>query len=92
MMKVLSIVGLMVLAAISAWQFYVFATFKDGQGVVDLQGGTLHLWLAIGIAVLVCVGGFLFFSKLVSPDNREEIHITSTNQQKGPTGFKKELL
>jgi uncharacterized membrane protein len=77
MTKVLSVVGLMVLAAIGAWQFYLFATFKDATGAVDPQGGTLHLWLAIGIAVLVCVGGFFLFSKLLRYDTGNEMHITS---------------
>jgi hypothetical protein len=90
--KVLSVVGLMALAAISAWQFYMFATFKDATGAVDPQGGTLHLWLAIGVAILVCVGGFFLFSKLMRYDNRNEIHITSTSQQTGPVGFRKDSL
>ena len=80
MIKILSIVGLMALAAISAWQFYLFASFKDAQGAADLQGGTIHLWLAIGIAVLVCVGGFFLFSKLLRYDRRNEMHITTTPQ------------
>ena len=82
--KVLSVVALTALAALAGWQFYVFATFKDASGAVDVQGGTLHLWVAIGIAVLVCVGGFFLFSKLLRYDNRNEMHITSTGQQIGP--------
>ena len=92
MTKVISVVGLLALAAIAAWQFYLFASFKDAKGVVDLQGGTLHLWLAIGVAVLVCVGGFLFFSKLLRYDKRNEIHIASGGQPKGPTGFRRDVL
>ena len=92
MIKVLSTVGLMTLAAIAAWQFYLFASFRDAQGVVDLHGGTIHLWFAIGIAVLVCVGGFFLFSKSLRYDKRSEMHITSASQQRGPTGFKKDLL
>jgi hypothetical protein len=74
----------MALAAIAAWQFYLFASFKDAKGVVDLQGGSLHLWLAIGVAVLVCVGGFFFLSKLLRYDRRNEMHINSAGQPKGP--------
>lgn len=92
MIKVLSIVGLMALAAISAWQFYLFASFRDAQGVVDLQGGTVHLWFAIGIAVLVCVGGFFLFSRLLRYDKRNEMHITFAGQPKGPKGFRKDSL
>lgn len=92
MTKALSLVGLAALAAFAAWQFYVFATFKDTNGAVDLQGGTLHLWLAIFVAVLVCVGGFFLFSKLLRYDDQHEMHITSTSQTLGPTGFRKDLL
>ena len=92
MIKVLSVVGLMALAAISAWQFYLFASFRDAQGVVDLQGGTIHLWFAIGTAVLVCVGGFFLLSKLLRYDRQNEMHITTAGQPTGPTGFRKDLL
>jgi amino acid permease len=91
-MKVLAIIGLAALAAIAAWQFYLFATFKDASGAVDVQGGTLHLWLAIGIAVLVCVGGIFLFSKFLSYDKQDEMHITSAGQQIGAAGFRKNLL
>lgn len=90
--KAVTIIGLAALAAIAAWQFYVFATFRDANGAVDVQGGTLHLWLAIGIAVLVCVGGFFLFSKLLRYDKRNEMHITSAGQQIGRAGFRKDLL
>ncbi len=92
MTKGLSILGLMTLAAIAGWQFYAFATFKDASGTVDVQGGTLHLWLAIGITVLVCIGGFFLFSKLLRYDKRNDLHITSAGQPLGPTGFRKDLL
>ena len=89
--KVLSVIGLMALAAVAAWQFYAFATFNDASGAIDIQGGTLHLWLAIGIAVLVCVGGFFLFSKLLRYDRRNEMHITTA----GPidaAGYRKDRL
>ena len=73
----MAVISLAVLAAVAAWQFYLFATFKDAKGVVAGQGGTVHLWLAIGIALLVCVGGFFLFSRLLRYDTRNEMHITS---------------
>jgi len=90
MTKVLWAVGLMVLAALAAWQFYAFATFKDASGAVDVQGGTLHLWLAIGTTVLVCAGAFGLFLKLLTYDKRNEIHITSAGQAIGAAGFRKD--
>jgi hypothetical protein len=69
------IVGLL-MAAIAIWQFYRFATFKDLQGVVDLQGGTLHLWLALGAAVAACACAFLGIFRRIN--QTEEFHITSS--------------
>ena len=89
--KVLTIVGLALMAAIAAWQFYVFASFTDAKGAIDVQGGTLHLGLAIGIAVLVCVGGFFFFSRDLRYDSRNEMHINSPGQRPGSTGSGKDL-
>ena len=89
-MKFLTISGLAGLAAITAWNFYLFAIFKDANGAVDVQGGTLHLWLAIGVTFLVCLGGF-FFSAVLRYDRRNEVHITSADQQRGPAGFRKNL-
>lgn len=91
-MKVLAGIGLAAGAAIASWQFYDFATFKDASGAVDIEGGALHLWLAIGIAVLVCAGGFFLFSKLLRYDNRNEMHITSAGQLIGAAGFRRDLL
>jgi hypothetical protein len=87
-MKFLTIIGLTGLAAIAALNFYLFATFKDASGTVGVQGGTLHLWLAIGITLLVCVGGFFSFSNVLRYDRRNEMHITYSDPQRGPAGFR----
>jgi hypothetical protein len=91
-MRILTVIGLTATAAIAAWQFYLFATFKDANGAVDVQGGSLHLWLAIGIAVLMCVGGFLLSSRVLRYDKRNEMHVTSLGQHTGPVGFRKDVL
>ena len=72
-----SVIGLVALAAFAAWQFYLFAVFKDANGVIDAQGGALHLWVAIGVALLVCIAGFFLFSRLRRYDAQDEMHITS---------------
>ena len=71
------LIGLAILAAIAAWQFYLFKVFSDADGVVDVQGGTIHLWVAIGVGLITCVGAFFVISSLRRYDRRNETHITS---------------
>jgi len=72
-----SIVAVIVMTAISVWQFYLFVTFTDVNGAVDLQGGIRHLWWALGMALIACVGGFFVFSVFLRHDSDDELHITS---------------
>ena len=65
------------LAVIAAWQFYLFATFRNSQGVFDAGGGTIHLWLALGAAVVACVAGFFAFSVSVGYNEADDMHINS---------------
>lgn len=67
-------VGLL-MAVIAAWQFYLFAAFKDSQGVLEAKGGTLHLWLAVGAAVTGCLCAFAGIFRRIN--KTEELHITS---------------
>jgi Kef-type K+ transport system membrane component KefB len=73
--------GLAILAAIAAWQFYLFAAFRGADGIVDVQGGTVHLWVAIGVAVITCVGAFFLISSFRRYDRRNEMHITSQERR-----------
>ena len=70
-------VGAVALGALAIWQFYRFATFRDSQNVVDLQGGGHHFWLGLGAALLACLIGFFVFSVLLRYDRDDELHITS---------------
>ena len=79
----IAVLGLAALGAVAAWQFYLFAVFKNADGVVDIQGGTVHLWLAIGTALIVCIAGFFLFSRFLRYDQGNEIHITSPGQASG---------
>ena len=90
--SLVALIGVAALAAFGAWQFYLFVSFRDARGAVDLQGGTLHLWLAIGIALIVCVAGFFLFSKFLRYDRRDEIHITSPGPALGAGGTRKNIL
>jgi hypothetical protein len=65
----------LVMAAIATWQFYVFVAYRDSHGLLEAQGGTLHLWLAIGAAVMTCLCAFLGIFRHIN--TTEEMHITS---------------
>lgn len=67
------IVGVVALL-FAVYQFYLFATFKNAQGMFDLQGGQSHLWMAIAATVVAFVGGLIVFVRHVNKE--EEIHIT----------------
>ncbi|MGB7923085.1 MAG: hypothetical protein WCF57_07565 [Pyrinomonadaceae bacterium] len=56
------------------YEYYLFATFEKAPGVADLQGGTNHLWLAIGATVVAFACALIFFVRRVNKE--EEIHIT----------------
>ncbi len=64
-------------ALIAAWQFYLFASFKNSQGIFDPTGGTVHLWLALGAAAVACLAGFIAFSVSVGYNEADDMHINS---------------
>ena len=78
-----AIIGLALAAAVAAWQFYLFVVFNDVNGVADAQGGRTHLWVAIGIALMTCIGGVFLISQSLSYDRRNEMHITSQGHPAG---------
>jgi hypothetical protein len=67
-------VGLL-MAAIAAWQFYLFVVFRDQQGLLDAQGGKFNLWLAVAATIIAC--GCVFLGILRHINKTEEFHITS---------------
>ena len=67
------VIGLAILAAITAWQFYLYVAPKD----VDVRGGTIHLWIAIAIGSITSVAGFFFISAFRRYDRKDEMHIAS---------------
>jgi hypothetical protein len=67
-------IGLL-MAAVATWQFYLFAAFRDSNGFLETQGGTLHLWLGIAAAVAACLCAFLGIFRRIN--HTEELHITS---------------
>lgn len=75
--RIVVLIGLAILAAIANWQFYLFAVFRGADGIVDVQGGRIHLWVAIGVGLITCVGAFFLISSFRRYDRRNEMHITS---------------
>lgn len=71
----------MAIAALaSLWQFYFFVWFRNGEGVFDPQGGTFHLVLAFGSAILACaLAASLFFTAI----NRAKDNVIRINSQRG---------
>jgi hypothetical protein len=69
-----SIVGVIAVAAIAVWQFYLFVTFKN------VEGGSGHLWFAIAMGLLACGAAFLVFSVFVRHDTDDDLHITTTGR------------
>jgi hypothetical protein len=65
------IIGVAASSAVAAWQFYLFAIFKDAQG------GTHYLWRGLGASLLACVIGFFVFSVFPGHDKKVGLHITS---------------
>jgi hypothetical protein len=70
----LSLASLGAISAIaSLWYFYLFVQFRNPEGMLDPQGGTLYLWLTIAAASVACVvAAFLFFS--AANHDREEVN------------------
>jgi uncharacterized membrane protein YidH (DUF202 family) len=68
-------VGLLT-AGVAIWQFYLFVVFRDSTGVLDKQGGSLNLWLAVVSAVVACLIAYWGIFRRINKKS-EEFHITS---------------
>ena len=71
------LIGIVLVSAFAAWQFYRFATFTNAEGILDLQGGLGHLWLAIIMTVFAFIASFFVFSVFLRHDADDDLHITS---------------
>jgi hypothetical protein len=47
------------------------------QTVLDLQGGSAHLWWATAMAVFACIVAFFVFSVFMRHHRDDDLHITS---------------
>jgi uncharacterized membrane protein len=71
-----AVIGVIALVMLAIWQFYLFVVFKGSSGVANAPGGTLHLWLAIGITLIACIS-FFVFSVFLRHDWDDELSSTS---------------
>ncbi|HSE20920.1 MAG TPA: hypothetical protein VLB68_04660 [Pyrinomonadaceae bacterium] len=78
-----SILVMMVLTSIAAWQFYRFVTFADTTGAPSKQGGLGHLLWAMAMLACACIVGFLISSVFLRRDADETMHINSYNAATG---------
>ncbi len=72
-----SIVLMTAVGAMAAWQFYRYVTFSNPSGMLDVEGGSIHLLFAITLAGFACVIAFLVFSVFLRHDTDDELHIIS---------------
>ena len=71
-----ALIGVIALVMLAVWQFYLFVVFKGPSSIANAPGGMLHLWLAIGITLIACIG-FFVFSVFLRHDRDDELHIDS---------------
>lgn len=71
-----AIMGVFVLASISVWQFYKFATFSGTTGSNGPLTGTAHLIWAIVMCAFACFASFLVFSVFLKHDHNDDLHVT----------------
>lgn len=62
---VAAVVVLLVMATVASRQLFLFAVFRDPQGLLNAQGGRYHLWLAISAGITACIAGGLVFHFLL---------------------------
>ena len=72
-----SIAMLVSMTAVASWQFYEYATFKHDNGLINIEGGVIHLLLALLLAFLACGLGFFIASNLLRYDVDDQLHIIS---------------
>lgn len=72
-----AISSVIVLVTIALWQFYLFTAFRGVNSAVDLQGARLHLWLALGVALMACLTAFFVFLIFFRYDRHDRLHIIS---------------
>jgi len=58
---VAAVIGLLVMAIVAGRQLFLFAVFRDAQGLLNSQAGKYHLWLAFSAGITACVAGGLMF-------------------------------
>lgn len=74
---VAAVIGLLVMAIIASRQLFLFAVFRDAEGLLNSQGGRYHLWLAVSAGTAACVAGGLMFRFFLSQERNTWRRVTS---------------
>lgn len=67
-----AVIGLVIMALVASRQLFLFAVFRDAQGLLDSQGGKHHLWLAFSAGIAACVVGGLMFRFFLRQERDKE--------------------
>lgn len=72
-----SVALLISMTALATWQFYRYTTFKHDNGLINIEGGGIHLLLALLLTLLACGLGFFLASRLLRFDGDDQLHVIS---------------
>jgi hypothetical protein len=72
-----AVIVVMTIAAVAIWQFYLFISFKDAHGGAGMLGGTRHLWLGLGAALIAFIAGLFLFSVFLRYDRKDDLDVAS---------------
>jgi hypothetical protein len=71
-----AVIAVMSFTTIAFWQFYLFITFRNSQGMTGMQGGTHHLWVGLGAVTMACAAGLFLFSVFLRYHRGDELDAT----------------
>ena len=72
-----AVIVMMAVVAVAIWQFYLFISFKGAHGGAGMLGGTQHLWLGLGAALIAFIAGLFLFSVFLRYDRKDDLDIAS---------------
>jgi hypothetical protein len=67
-----SVIGLSLATVIAVWQFYLFVTFKNAEGIADAHAGIGHFWWAALLFVIGCFVAFVCLRVFLFDDAEDD--------------------